>query len=58
MAPPEETANECEPPDTALRQQRIKGYHPILDPTWTIYSLGLVGLLFLAVGEIHFLVLD
>mmetsp|Transcript_9448 Transcript_9448/g.13880 ORF Transcript_9448/g.13880 Transcript_9448/m.13880 type:complete len:384 (+) Transcript_9448:40-1191(+) len=38
------------PLDTALRQQRMKSWQPILDPTWVIVTLLIIGVAFLAGG--------
>mmetsp|Transcript_21484 Transcript_21484/g.27082 ORF Transcript_21484/g.27082 Transcript_21484/m.27082 type:complete len:380 (-) Transcript_21484:17-1156(-) len=38
------------PPDTALKQQRMKAWHPILDPVWTTTALLIVGAAFVPTG--------
>jgi len=38
------------PPDTALRQQRMKGWKPVLNPVWVIGALYILGVLFLPTG--------
>lgn len=38
------------PLDTALRQQRMKAWQPILDPFWVIVPLVIVGACFIATG--------
>jgi len=38
------------PADTAIRQQRIKAWHPILDPLWVIITFLIMGGVFVPVG--------
>lgn len=38
------------PPDLALHQQRIPGWHPVLDPVWVIISLFYLGIIMVPVG--------
>ena len=40
------------PPDTALRQQRVKAWYPVLDPWWVIGGFLLVGAIFVPVGKL------
>jgi hypothetical protein len=44
------TAQTNEPPDTALKQQRMKAWNPILDPVYVIASLIIIGVAFVPVG--------
>ena len=39
------------PPDLALRQQRLKAWKPILDPTWVIAALLIIAAIFIPVGK-------
>lgn len=39
------------PPDTALRQQRLLSYKPMLDPTWTIGGILLCAAIFVPTGH-------
>ena len=39
------------PADTAIRQQRIKAWHPILDPLWVIITFLIMGGVFVPVGR-------
>lgn len=39
-----------EPPDTALKQQRMKAWNPILDPTYVILALFIIGVIFTPIG--------
>mmetsp|Transcript_4956 Transcript_4956/g.7377 ORF Transcript_4956/g.7377 Transcript_4956/m.7377 type:complete len:382 (+) Transcript_4956:124-1269(+) len=41
---------EHEPQDTALRQQRIRAWNPILDPIWVAVSMLIIGVAFVPVG--------
>lgn len=45
------------PADLALRQQRIKGWKPILDPTWVICSLVVIAAIFIPVGTLKVIAL-
>jgi len=38
------------PLDTALRQQRLKGWQPVLDPLWVVAFMILLGVIFIPVG--------
>lgn len=38
------------PPDLALRQQRLKDWKPVLDPTWVIAALIIIAAIFIPVG--------
>lgn len=38
------------PPDTALHQQRIDAWHPILDPVWVIVALFYLGVILVPTG--------
>ena len=38
------------PSDTALQQQRIQAWHPILDPEWMIYTFMILALVLIPVG--------
>ena len=40
------------PPDTALRQQRVKAWYPVLDPWWVIGGFLIVGAIFVPVGKL------
>ena len=40
------------PADTAVNQQRMKSWNPILDPLWVIGAYLILGAIFLPVGEI------
>lgn len=39
-----------EPADTALKQQRMKAWNPILDPVYVIFTLLTIGIIFIPVG--------
>ena len=39
-----------EPPDTALKQQRMKAWSPILHPVWVIATLLIIGSAFVPTG--------
>ena len=39
-----------QPPNTALKQQRIKAWNPILDPVWVIVTLLIMGAAFVPIG--------
>ncbi len=39
-----------EPADTALKQQRMKAWNPILDPVWVIAALIIIGAAFVPTG--------
>jgi hypothetical protein len=39
------------PADTALNQQRIPAWYPILDPVWVIISLFYLGIIMTPVGQ-------
>ena len=47
----EETEKLREPKDTAIFQQRMKAWYPILDPKWVIVGLFGFGCLFVPLGE-------
>lgn len=38
------------PPDVALQQQRVKAWHPILDPEWMIYGYLILAVIFIPLG--------
>lgn len=38
------------PPDTALHQQRVQAWHPILDPVWVIVALLYLGVILVPTG--------
>lgn len=38
------------PPDTALHQQRVNAWHPILDPVWVIAGFFYLGIIMVPVG--------
>eukprot|EP00980_Cylindrotheca_fusiformis_P005228 scaffold1119_cov120-Cylindrotheca_fusiformis.AAC.8 len=38
------------PPDVAIQQQRIKAWHPILDPEWMIYGYLILGVILIPTG--------
>lgn len=38
------------PRDTAIRQQRMKSWQPILDPYWVILAFAAIGVIFIPVG--------
>jgi len=38
------------PADTAVNQQRMKSWNPILDPLWVIFSYIVLGVIFVPVG--------
>jgi len=40
------------PLDTALRQQRVKAWYPVLDPWWVIGAFVLFGAIFVPVGKL------
>ena len=40
------------PADTAVNQQRMKSWNPILDPLWVIGAYLILGAIFLPVGKI------
>lgn len=42
------------PLDTALRQQRVKAWYPVLDPWWVIGGFLVVGAIFVPTGEFLF----
>jgi hypothetical protein len=48
------------PADVALQQQRIKAWHPILDPEWVIYGYLLLAVIMIPVGKSipSYLILD
>ena len=39
------------PLDTALRQQRVKAWYPVLDPWWVIGSFIVLGAIFVPIGK-------
>lgn len=39
------------PPDVAIQQQRIKAWHPILDPDWMIYGYLILAVILIPLGE-------
>ena len=39
------------PDDTAVQQQRVQAWHPILDPEWVIYWFLIMALIFIPVGK-------
>ena len=41
-----------EPPDTAVFQQRMKAWHPILHPAWVIGTFFALGAVFVPSGEL------
>lgn len=38
------------PPDVAIQQQRIKAWHPILDPEWMIYGYLILAVILIPTG--------
>lgn len=44
------------PADIAVQQQRIPGWHPILDPEWMIYSYLVLAVILIPLGELNSLV--
>lgn len=39
------------PTDNALQQQRVKAWHPVLDPVWVIIALFYLGVIMLPTGK-------
>ena len=39
------------PPDVAIQQQRIKAWHPILDPEWMIYGYLVLAVILIPLGK-------
>ena len=38
------------PPDVAIQQQRVKAWHPILDPEWMIYGYLILAVILIPLG--------
>ena len=45
------------PPDTAIGQQRVKAWHPILDPEYCIYAYLFLAIIFIPVGKYRLIAL-
>jgi len=46
----DESEQTMRPRDSALHQQRIEAWHPILDPVWVIAALFYIGVIMVPVG--------
>jgi hypothetical protein len=46
------------PSDVAIQQQRIRAWHPILDPEWMIYSFLIMAMILIPVGKFYVDFLD
>ena len=42
------------PPDRAVQQQRVRAWHPILDPNWMIFSYLVLAVVMIPVGTFFF----
>jgi len=49
--PPPLSEQTRRPADTALLQQRVKAWYPILDPWWVIAGFAILGAIFVPVGK-------
>lgn len=49
----EESEQTMRPSDVAIQQQRVQGWHPILDPEWIIYSFLALAVIMIPVGKYY-----
>jgi hypothetical protein len=50
--PPPLSEQTRRPLDTALRQQRVKAWYPILNPWWVVGTFCVLGAIFVPVGKL------